>query len=441
VTPPATPPANPADVPPGVRYVPEAVPGPLTDEQRAALDRVNDRVAAADSLDQLVRFVFDATRPLFPCDRLSVAFVEEDGRRIRSRVVVADYEPLLDRGYAEDLAGGSLPAVIERGTPRIIDDLEAYARARPDSRSTRLILREGVRSSLTCPLGVDGRPAGVLFRSSRRLEAYTAREVGLHLAVADRLAQAVEKAWRIDQLQAANRAYTELLGFVSHELKSPVASMMTDAQLLSEGYLGPLAPPQRDKIDGMMRKGHYLLGLVRDYLELARLEGGDVAPRFAALDDLFDAVIEPALDIVRPQIDDAAMTVTREPTEPPVPATCDPDLLRIVAVNLLSNAAKYGREGGEIRVRTSADADSVAFTVWNQGPGFTDADRPKLFRRFSRLDAPELRRRKGTGVGLYTSWRIARLHGGRIAADSEPGEWAAFTVTIPQPPSAEQRRR
>jgi signal transduction histidine kinase len=71
--------------------------------------------------------------------------------------------------------------------------------------------------------------------------------------------------------------------------------------------------------------------------------------------------------------------------------------------------------------------------VWNEGPGFPDADRPKLFRKFSRLDAPELNRRKGTGVGLYTSWRLVQLHGGRIDADSRPGEWAEFIVTLPQP--------
>jgi hypothetical protein len=415
------------------RTVAVAVPGPLSDEQRIALDRVNERVAAADSLDDLVRFVFEATRPLFPCDRLSVAFVEEDGRRIRSRVVAADYEPLLDRGYAEDLAGSSLRAVIERGEPRLIDDLEAYAREHPASRSTRLILREGVRSSLTCPLAVDGRPAGVLFRSSRRPGAYAEREVGIHLALAERLGQAVEKAWRIEQLEAANRAYTEMLGFVSHELKSPVASMMTDAQLLREGYLGPLAAAQRDKIDGMIRKGHYLLGLVRDYLELARLEGGNVEPQFVEVADVAAAVVEPSIDIVQPQIDGMKMALRRELPAGPVAATCDPSLLRIVAVNLLSNAAKYGRAGGAIRVGLAAEPGAVRFSVWNEGPGFPDADRPKLFRKFSRLDAPELNRRKGTGVGLYTSWRLVQLHGGRIDADSRPGEWAEFIVTLPQP--------
>jgi len=75
----------------------------------------------------------------------------------------------------------------------------------------------------------------------------------------------------------------------------------------------------------------------------------------------------------------------------------------------------------------------VALAVWNEGPGFPEAEKSRLFRKFSRLQTPELLKQKGTGVGLYTSWRIVRLHGGRIRADSEEGHWAEFRVELPQP--------
>ena len=67
-----------------------------------------------------------------------------------------------------------------------------------------------------------------------------------------------------------------MLGFVSHELKSPVASMVTDAQLLSQGYLGDVSEAQQAKLEGIVRKGGYLLGLVNEYLDLARVEGGEL---------------------------------------------------------------------------------------------------------------------------------------------------------------------
>jgi len=107
--------------------------------------------------------------------------------------------------------------------------------------------------------------------------------------------------------------------------------------------------------------------------------------------------------------------------------------LLIAVVNLLGNAVKYGEQDGEIRVRIEAPADRVRVSVWNRGPGFPREERSKLFRKFSRLQTPELLKRKGTGVGLYTTWRVLQLHGGRVWARSELGQWAEFTFEIPQP--------
>ena len=77
----------------------------------------------------------------------------------------------------------------------------------------------------------------------------------------------------------------------------------------------------------------------------------------------------------------------------------------------------------------------AAFTVsvWNEGPGFPPESRGELFRKFSRLQTPETRDRTGTGVGLYTAWRIVHLHGGRMEAASQEGAWAEFSLEIPQP--------
>jgi K+-sensing histidine kinase KdpD len=69
--------------------------------------------------------------------------------------------------------------------------------------------------------------------------------------------------------------------------------------------------------------------------------------------------------------------------------------------------------------------------VWNEGPGFPESEKIRLFKRFSILQTPELARRKGHGVGLYVTWKIIMLHGGRIWADSKHGEWAVFTFEIP----------
>lgn len=412
---------------------------PITGSERTLLLQVNQKIAARPSLRAIVDYLFDSTQELIPCDRIGLAFVDPEGHRVTSYYNRAAYEPLLiDRDYSQDLRGSSLRAVLENGLPRIIRDLEEYLEQHPRSGSTRLLVKEGVRSSLTCPLSVEGRIVGFIFRSSRTPDMYHSKHIELQMAIAERLSQAVEKAWRIEQLEQANFAYMQMLGFVSHELKSPVASMVTDARLIADGYLGEVRPEQKEKLERLIRKGDHLLGLVREYLDLARVEGSELEARLQPSVDFRGEVLDDAADVVRPHIEARGMRlIVVTPGEPRPRVCCDPALMRVVLTNLLDNAAKYGREGGEIRVTLEVvasrriKAEALRVSVRNEGPGFSSAQRNKLFRRFSRLDTPELRGTKGTGVGLYNSWRIVQLHHGFITADSKKGEWAQFCVEIP----------
>jgi signal transduction histidine kinase len=395
---------------------------------------INQKVAAKQSLNDLADFLFEGTRTLIPCDRIGLAFLDESGRRVFAHYARADYQPLLlTKGYAGDLKGGSLEHVIKCGEPRIIDDLEAHAREHPGSHPSGLLVREGVRSSMTCPLVVEGRVVGFLFRDSCRPRAFDGHHVQLEVAISERLSQAVEKAWRIEQLTTANHAYLEMLAFVSHEIKNPIASIVTDTRLLVDGYLGPLEPQQSDKMQRVITKGQYLLGLVQDYLELARIDGGGLELVRCSGVDVVEEVVNPAIDLVRAQIDQAQMRLQLDLPPGAVTAECDPALLRIVLVNLLGNAVKYGRPEGDIRLTVIRDEDRLAVSVWNEGQGFMPEDRGRLFQRFSRLRSSGGANKRGTGVGLYTSWRIMQLHNGRIRARSEPGKWAEFSIELAQP--------
>lgn len=402
-------------------------------EEQAVLDLINQKIAAAPTLGDLMDFLFETVRRLYPCDRIGLSFLEDDGRRAVAHWTRALYEPIyLKKGYAEDITRSSLRTVLESGSPRIIYDLEEYLEEHPRSFSSSILVREGVRSSMTCVLAVESRPVGLIFLSSRVPHSYTPYHVKLWQAIAERISQAVEKVWNIEQLAAANQAYTEMLGFVSHELKNPVASMITDARVLSMGYMGPMDPKHVEKLEKLIKKGEYLLDLVRNYLDLARLEGGklNLSPKRM---DLVAEVIEPSIELVLPQLQEKHQTLERVYAAPAFEAEADPALLKIVVVNFLGNASKYGNPEGHIRVRLEKTAHGFLVGVHNEGPGWPPEQRAKLFRKFSRLQTPELQTRKGTGVGLYTSWRIVQLHGGRVDAQSEHGHWAEFTLDIPQP--------
>ena len=105
--------------------------------------------------------------------------------------------------------------------------------------------------------------------------------------------------------------------------------------------------------------------------------------------------------------------------------------MRIGLGNLLSNAAKYGRESGQARLQAAVDGGQLTVCVWNEGPGFSQEDRKLLFGKFSRLRNPNTRDKRGSGLGLYLCKQVVDLHGGQAWAESEPGQWARFCFRVP----------
>ena len=416
---------------PPIEYIESPAGTSFSPDESRVLDFINRKIAAGNSLREILVFLFREIQRILPCDRIGVSFLEENGERMVLYIVVAGYEDIrLGEGYGAEIERSSLKKIFESGIPRIINDLGAYRDGHPESETTALLLQEGILSSMTCPLEVDGRPVGLLFFSSVKKDAYGERELGLHHAVSERLSQAVEKAYRIEQLSQSINSYMEMLGFVTHELKSPLDSIITMGSTLAAGYVGEIKGPQADYVNRMVNKARYLSDLVSQYLSLAKFEGGEVS-LISRKTDFIAEVVNESLDIAAPLIKEKGAALVSD-----VPASfpeveCDPNLMKIVVTNLLSNAVKYGNSGGEIKISLKEESGSARMSVWNAGPGFSGEQKKKLFRKFSRLDKPELSSRKGTGIGLYNSWRIIRLHGGKIWADSKEGEWAEFTFTIP----------
>ena len=226
-----------------------------------------------------------------------------------------------------------------------------------------------------------------------------------------------------------------MLAFVSHELKNPVASMVTDARLVADGYLGEVAPAQRNKLERLIRKGEQLLELVREYLDLAKMEGNELQATFVQRVPLEADVIEPALEVVRPQVDARGMTLSLDTSQTPrLLLDCDPQLLRIVLVNLLANAVKYGREARGDPCEGLGEQVPGHGRGLEPGPGLRARRTVQAVPPLLPPDDPELRKSRGTGLGLYNAWRIVQLHGGTMRATSEQGSWAQFSFEIPQPP-------
>jgi len=399
-------------------------------EEQQVLDFINLKIAAGNSLEEILDFLFKEMQKLIPVNRIGLAFFEENGSRMVLHHTVADYSPLLlGKGYTADAEGSSLQKVFDDETPRVLNDLEAYYAQHPGSESTRLLMEEEILSSMTCPLKVERRAVGLLFFSSKQKNAYTEHGIRLHLAVSERLSQAVEKTWRINQLAGSINAYMEMLGFVTHELKSPLDSLITLGNTLADGYLGKLDPKHEDYVRRMISKAQYLRNMTGEYLTLSRFES-DRLEINAEKTDFIKDILEDALDIVAPQVEEKEIKLITE-AENLTSLNCDKTLIKIVVNNLLSNGVKYGDNEGTVKVKASQKDEAFTFSVENTGPGFSPDQKHRLFKRFSRLESKELMQRKGSGIGLYTSWKIIQLHHGTIKGESEEGKWARFTFTIP----------
>ncbi len=181
------------------------------------LSRVTEKVNSGMTLDEVLGFVYDSFQPLIPYDRIGVALIE-DGGVVRVRWArSAASEIHLGQGYAASLEGSSLQQVMSSGEPRLINDLEAYLTDHPQSDSTRRIVREGMRSSLTGPLVARGRPVGFIFFSSLRPHAFGDPHTELFRQIAGQLSLIVEKSLLLEDLAASNRKLLDAQQALQHQ--------------------------------------------------------------------------------------------------------------------------------------------------------------------------------------------------------------------------------
>ncbi|MGW1029791.1 HAMP domain-containing protein [Streptomyces sp. NPDC002577] len=260
---------------------------------------------------------------------------------------------------------------------------------------------------------------------------------------------------RAEQLAVSMRYKSEFLANMSHELRTPLNSLLILAKLLADNAEGNLSPKQVEFAETIHGAGSDLLQLINDILDLSKVEAGkmDVSPTRIALVQLVDYVEATFRPLTAEKGLDFSVRVS-----PELPATLHTDEQRLLQVlrNLLSNAVKFTDSGAvELMIRPAgndvpmaireqlleagslrdADADLIAFSVADTGIGIAASKMRVIFEAFKQADGTTSRKYGGTGLGLSISREIARLLGGEIHAQSEPGRGSTFTLYLPLYPS------
>lgn len=179
------------------------------DRYERLVERMLEQINMGQGLDQLLDSVYDQLQGVVPYNRIAVALLEQPFNLLRLTSCRTDGEVALKVGYAARIAGSTLAPLLQTGQPRIIGDLQQYLIEKPQSASTALIEREGMRSSLTLPLLADGKPIGVIFFSSRSPNTYTESHASLLKRLAGHIAISLERNRLVSELQRTNQELAE----------------------------------------------------------------------------------------------------------------------------------------------------------------------------------------------------------------------------------------
>ena len=365
---------------------------------------------------------------------------------------------------------GPTGRAVEEGRPIAVEDVFADPALLEWWEPAREL---GFTSLISLPLRVRSETVGALSFYFERQHRFGEAEYELLELVANQLAAAAERAQLLEDLQQANaqlqrqnvelaarveeaeqarRLKEEFLANMSHELRTPLTAIMGYAYLLAEGHTGPLTEQQVQCVRKIERAGTALLRLISDLLDLSQLKLGRARIETAVHDA--GALARRAVEMAGEPAPGVMFRLVEE--EPPLPVETDAEKVVKILENLLTNAFKF-TAAGEVKLTVRrgpagkaawpeaasrggpaepATGGWVEWAVQDTGIGIDARDLPIIFDEFRQVDGSSTRLYGGTGLGLALSQRLARLLGGEITVESEPGRGSTFTLRLPAAPVA-----
>ena len=325
------------------------------------------------------------------------------------------------------------PSLDDTTTPVVRAFLAGEVVLESDCRRAGVDPPGGLRSLLAIPLlGDDGRGGVLVFGDPRprRFRESIVEEARVLGALAAAALRNVDLLGRLhesnERLRRLSTLKDQFLANVSHDLRTPLNVIIGYAQLALEDAFGAPTPELRSTLERMHASARQQLVLVQDLLDLSRLElnGLTVQPTAVALAPVFEDMEFLATNLVR----EKPVRIAVEPVAPDVWVQADPNRLRQVLTNLLSNAAKFTDEG-TVGLRAVAEREAVRIDVWDTGIGIAPGEQETIFEPFRQADSA--RAALGTGLGLAIVRRLTELMGGTIGLESSPGAGSVFSVCLP----------
>lgn len=380
---------------------------------------------ATPDVTQAFTGVVDGLRIITGCERVSLMMLDDDQQgftitaldRPRAEIGLKTHARLADTSAASDILAGRL---------HLTPDL----RAENERPIEQQLIQAGYGARLVLPLNLGGHILGSL----NLAWLTTIHPTDLPLArlhqIADAVALALERSrlWgetqqRASELEAANRELEAFSFSVSHDLRAPLRSINGFSRLLMETYGAALPEEGRQYLQRVLTGGERMTQLIDDLLQLSRMTRAELRREVVDLSAT-------ARDIVASLEAQPGHRRVEAVVAEGLTALGDARLLRVALENLIGNSWKFTRHQPAARVEFGRAADArAAFYVQDNGAGFNMAYAHKLFGAFQRLHTEA--EFPGTGIGLAIVQRVIHRHGGRVWAESAPGQGATFFFTLP----------
>ncbi|WP_437600369.1 GAF domain-containing sensor histidine kinase [Sorangium sp. So ce590] len=419
---------------------------------RAAAEAAQRRAAFLSEASRLLSSSLNYEATLVRVARLPVPFVADwcmvdiiEREAMLRRAVVVHANP--QKSELARLLQGQMPmeAVLPSGVARVMQTGEAVlceiagapapegergaVESEPPVSASEALLRElGLRRYISVPLVTRGTMLGVLTIASGRDDLlYGIEDRALAEDLGRRAALAIDNARLYESAQRAIRAREELVAVVSHDLKSPLATIVMNTSLLRRKLpSSDEAVDLRRPVERIQKSADRMNRLIRDLLDLAKLDGGHISIQPVPHD--VAVLLSDALELLREEAAEKSLRLEHCIELGVERALCDRERVLQVIANIVGNAIKFTPAGGEVALRAEPWGREVRLSVRDTGPGIPEDQRTRIFERY--WQAKETAH-KGTGLGLSIAKALVEVHGGRIWVESKVGEGSTFFFTLP----------
>jgi len=424
-------------------------------EQKVAEDRiitlseihklVSHTVNTSETVEELCQGILDGLGESLDIDGGGIMLYEKDENKfnwVSYYGFTSEFMKRLREKRKEEISYTSIIArlTLEEEKSVFIDDIStneyiAYARD---------IYEEfEVSSVFSVPLMIRGNALGVIQLTTVKDGMISEEDKKVLEIISNEIAAGITKIHAEEELKNAylnlkvanielrelDKTKTEFLNVTSHELKTPLTSIMGYSELLSDGSLGEIREQQIKAISGIERNAEKLNSLVDDLLDFARMESGGLKLDLRKCDS--NAFFLTTLDEIQVLLKDTGINLIADIKKRLPAIICDSERLSQVINNLISNAIFYSEVGGKIFLNVRVVKNDLIVSVKDEGKGIPEDKLDKIFNKFYQVDMSDSRRSKGLGLGLSIAKTIVEMHNGKIWVESELNVESTFYFTIP----------